>query len=347
MKRSKRFVSAFILVTLSLIALSAQAQRQNPRVITRQVRDILQRLTQSTDRFRNGLNAEGEQSRADRRPDNINSLELEFENATKQLHNRFKHSLVRAADVRNVLQTASPINDFVSRRRFDVQTQNDWGAVRGNLEELASVYHLNWEWKTLPTASTSGSNRLSDKELDVLIGRIENGGDQLRSSLTDAFDQTTYDRTRREGKINDLVRRFKQSTDRLRNRFDARQLVVGDVERVLGQATLVDTVMRNNTVTDRAQGVWSALRGDLTALARAYTVSPSWGNTPTAQTDSSGNNRLTGTFRLNVSRSDDSRDKAERATQICLTANGSESTAKLLSDLNLLRCSQLSGVVQQ
>ena len=316
MKNSKRVVSVFILITLSLIALSTKAQRQNSRVSNRQVSDILQRLTQSTDQFRNGLKADAGQSRADRRPaNNINTLERNFENATNQFNDRFRRRRASANDVRNVLQTASPINDFISSRRFDVPTQTDWASVRRNLEELASAYALNWQWQPLPTVSASGSNRLSDRELDVLIGRIENGGDQLRSSLTDSFDRTPYDRTRGEGNVNDAVREFKRSTDQLRDRFDAKQLMVGDVESVLGQATLIDTLMRNNQVTDRAQGDWSALRGDLTALARAYDVNPSWRNTPTAQTGSSGNGRLTGTFRLNVSRSDDPQGKAQRATQ--------------------------------
>ena len=292
MQISKRIVFLFLLITLSTIALSANAQRQYSRVNTRQVSDILQRLAESSDRFRNALNTAVEQSRADGRPENdINSFERDFETATNQLNDRFKRRRAGASDVRNVLQKASLINDFINRRRFDAQVGNDWAPVRSNLEELASAYAVNWQWnqQTVPPVSTSRSYRLSERDLDQLIQRIGTGGDTFRSSLTEAFDRTPYDQTRSEGRMNDTVLGFKNATDQLRNHFDARQLVASDVERVLSQATPIDAYMRNNQLTDRAQNDWSALRGDLEGLASAYNITPNWGSIPSLQpTASSG-----------------------------------------------------------
>ena len=279
MKNSKFIVCMFLLFTLSSIGVSAIAQRQSSRVNTRQVSDILQRLAQSSDRFRNSLNAAVEQSRADGRPENdINSFERDFENAANQLNDRFKRRRASAVDVRNVLQKASPINDFISRRRFDPKAQNDWLSVRSDLEALASAYAVNWQWnpQTLPPVSTSRSHRLSDRELGQLIQRIEAGGDTFRSSLTDAFDRSRYDPTRSEGKMNDAVAGFKNASDQLRNHFDARQLVASDVQELLAQATPVDAYMRNNKLTDRAQNDWSTLRSDLEGLASAYNTVPNW-----------------------------------------------------------------------
>jgi hypothetical protein len=336
MKISKRIVSLFLLITLSTITLSAKAQRQSSRVNTSQVSGILQRLAQSSARFRNSLNTAVEQSRADGRPENdINSFERDFENATSQLNDRFKSRRAGAADVRNVLQRASSINDFISRRRFDAQTQNDWASVRSNLEALAQAYAVNWQWnqQTLPPVGTSRSFRLSDRDLDQLIRRIETGGDTFRSSLTDAFDRSRYDATRSEGRMNDAVGSFKNATDQLRNRFDARQSVAGDVQRVLGQATPVDAYMRNNKLTDRAQSEWSSLRSDLEALASAYNISPNWGNSPTLQTGHSANDRLTGTFKLDSSRSDDPRDVAARATRNLSNNDRQDVSDRLLARL--------------
>jgi hypothetical protein len=55
MKNLKGFVSVLILITLSSICLNAQTQQQPNR---RQVSDILRRLTQSTDAFRNSVGDE-------------------------------------------------------------------------------------------------------------------------------------------------------------------------------------------------------------------------------------------------------------------------------------------------
>jgi hypothetical protein len=291
MRISRLIVSLFLLITLSSIGLSVRAQRQNSRVNTRQVSDILRQLAESSDRFRNSLNTAVEQSRADGRPENdVNSLERDFENATNQLNDRFKRRRAGAADVRNVLQKASPINDFISRRRLDAQAQDDWASVRSNLEALASAYAVDWRWnaQTRPPVSTSRSYRLSDRELDQLIGRVETGGDTFRSSLTDAFDRSRYDQTRSEGNMNDVVRDFKSATDQLRNRFDAKEAVAGDVEHLLEHATPIDSYMRNNKLTDRVQNDWSTLRGDLEGLASAYNIAPHWVNNPPSQVGFSG-----------------------------------------------------------
>ncbi|HKZ77017.1 MAG TPA: YMGG-like glycine zipper-containing protein [Pyrinomonadaceae bacterium] len=319
MSNSKRIFSMFLLVTLSSIGLSAKAQRQSSRVNTRQVSNILRQLEQSSDRFRNSLSTSLDQLRSDETSDqnHIKSVERDFENATNQLRDRFNRRRSTADDVQNVLQRASRINDFMNRNRLSSQVQNDWAAVGTDLNALANAYGISWRWnqQTLPPVSTSQSYRLSDRELDQLIRRIETGGDTFRSSLTDAFDRSPYDQTRSEGSMNDAVRSFKKATDQLRNHFDIKQLVAGDVEGLIGQATPLERFMRNNQVTDRAQSDWSTLRGDLNTLASAFNFSSDWQNNPYPQTGYNANNRLTGTFRLDSSRSDNPRDKADRATQ--------------------------------
>jgi len=316
MSNSKRILSMFLLVTLSSIGLSAKAQQQSSRVNTRQVSNILRRLAQSSDRFRNSLNDALDQGRSDETRSDINSIERDFENARNQLNNRFNRRRATSADVQNVLQRASRIDDFMNRYRLSSQVQTDWAAVGTDLNALANAYGISWRWKqqTLPV-STSQSYRLSDSQLDQLIRRIETGGDTFRSSLSDAFDRTPYDQTRSEAITNESVRNFKNSTDQLRNHFDTRQSVAGDVERVLGQATAIDRFMRDNQLTDRAQKDWSTLRGDLNALASAFNFSSDWQNNPYPQTGYNANSRLTGTFRLDSSRSDNPRDVADRATR--------------------------------
>src|SRR4029079_7887954 len=100
-----------------------------------------------------------------------------------------------------------------------------------------------------------------------------------------------------------------------RIRFDARQLVSDDVQRLLDQAQPIENFMRANALTEGARDDWSTLRTNLNLLANAYNISPSWVNNSSSQTGYKGTNRLTGTFRLDSARSDNPRDKAQRATQ--------------------------------
>jgi hypothetical protein len=322
MKISKRIVSVFILITLSSMGLSAQMQQRPSRVSDRQVSDILRRLTQSSSRFRKSLDTALDRSRSDgtRAEDDINSFVRDFDNATNQLKERFGRRRAVAADVENILQKAALITDFMNRNRANAEAQNGWVAVRTDLSALANAYGVTWQWnqQAVSPGSSSHLHQLSDNELHQLIRKIETDGDAYRSSLTDAFDRSGYDQTRSEGRLNDSVRDFKQATDRLRNRFDVRQLVVSDIENLLEHAAPIETFMQNNRLTERAQSNWSTLRGDLNALASAYNVSATWPNGPAPQLGSapySARNSLTGTFNLDTSRSGNPRDIADGATR--------------------------------
>jgi hypothetical protein len=316
----KNIVSVFILLAFSIvIGLSIQAQQQTIRNNTRQVGNLLQRLERSSSRFRNSLNVALVQGSVDQtRPQNdVSTFESGFELAINQFRDQFTRRLAVAADVESILQKASPINSFITQNDLNPGVKNDWTSVRTDLSTLASAYGVTWQWNhvTPIKVDANGSFRMSESELNQLIQRIENGGDMFRISLTDAFFQRPYDRTRSEGNMNDALRGFKKATDQLRIRFDAQQLVRDDVRRLLDQATALDNFMRDNPLTDRAKSDWSTLRGDLSVLATAYQVAPSWGNSPISSSGNKSTNQLTGTFRLDPSRSDNPRHKALRATQ--------------------------------
>ena len=335
---SKSIVSVFILLAFSIIAgVSIQAQPQPNRNNTRQVGNMLQRLERSSSRFRNSLNLALVQGSVDQtRPQNdVSTFESGFELAIKQFSDQFSRRLAVATDVESILQKASPINNFITQNTLNPRVKNHWTSVRTDLNTLANAYGISWQWSQLTPmkVDANGSFRLSESELNQLILRVENGGDTFRESLTEAFFRRPYDRTRSEGNMNDALRGFKKATDQLRIRFDARQLVADDVRRLLDQATALDIFMRDNPLTERVKRDWSRLRGDLSVLASAYEVAPSWGNSPISSSGNKSTNRLTGTFRLDSSRSDNPRDKARRATQNLRTDERQEVTDQILARL--------------
>jgi hypothetical protein len=316
----KSIVSVCILLAFSIvIGVSIQAQQQTNRNNTRQVGNILQRLERSSSRFRNSLNVALVQRTVDQtRPQNdISTFEFGFELAIKQFRDQFTRRLAVASDVESILQKASPINSFITQNTLNRRVKNDWTSVRTDLNRLANAYGVSWQWSQLTPmkVDANGSFRLSDSELNQLIQKIENGGDKFRMSLTDAFFRRPYDRTRVEGNMNDALRGFKKATDQVRIHFDARELISDDVKYLLHHAEPLDNFMRDNPLTDRVKSDWSTLRADLSVLASEYDVAPSWESSPSLQTGSKNTNRLTGTFRLDSSRSDNPWDKAQRATQ--------------------------------
>lgn len=128
--------------------------------------------------------------------------------------------------------------------------------------------------------------------------------------------------------INLFVRDFEESVRRLHDRFDSRQATRSDVQDVLNRASRIDVFMRRHNLDTRTQSEWSSMRVGLNQLASAYNLRwtqtanvyppvnnypnryPDYGNTQNRFGD-----RLTGTYRLDSSRSDDARNAAERATR--------------------------------
>jgi len=311
-----------ILFALGLVGMSAQAQRRSNGTTDRQVSVILQRLEQSSSRFRNSLNLVLINGRVDEtRPQNdINSFEPAFSTAIDQFRDKFSRRQDGGADVQNILQKAALVNGFMTRNRLNATAQNDWATVRNNLNTLANAYGVSWQWNrpTLPPVSSSQLSRLSDSELNQLIQRIETGRNTFASSLTAAFDRNRYSQTGSERNMLVAVGDLKNATDQLRNQFDARQPLVDYVARVLARATPIDTYMSHNRLTTQAQTDWGTLRADLNTLAGALNVAATWQNGADWRRPEAGYNsdsRLTGTFRLDPSRSDNPRDIADRVTR--------------------------------
>lgn len=164
-----------------------------------------------------------------------------------------------------------------------------------------------------------------------LVRRIELRTDTFRNSLGNALDRSTIDNTRREDNINQFVSDFEGAVDQLNSRVQSRQFSSADIQLVLDRASLVDRFMRRNRVGGQAEVEWSSLRQDLNQLAGLYSLT--WRGNRRNNTDDdyaqgiypqnnypqnnypSGNtasNRLTGTYRLDATRSDDARQIAER-----------------------------------
>ncbi|HYY56216.1 MAG TPA: YMGG-like glycine zipper-containing protein [Pyrinomonadaceae bacterium] len=164
----------------------------------------------------------------------------------------------------------------------------------------------------------------SQRSTRQLIRRIEQRTAVFRASVDATLDSSRIDGTRREDNINQFMTDFEQSVRSLSDRFRSRQAVAADVQDVLTRAADINGFMQRNRLSTRAQTDWTALRQDLNELARVYNVSWNW-NTTTPYPPAGGGqgggyggyraNRLTGTFRLDPSRSDDARNVAERAVR--------------------------------
>ena len=165
-----------------------------------------------------------------------------------------------------------------------------------------------------------------------LITRIESRASAFRGSLDTSYNRTRVYNGRSQQELVTSTSDFQNAVYRLRTNFDRRQATTADVQEVLDRGATIDSLANSVRLNSAAQNNWSDLRADLNELARTFNLSwspnvttyPPTSNYPPASNYPStnypndsgyGRNQLTGTYRLNPSRSDDPRVQADRATQ--------------------------------
>jgi len=265
----------------------AQVVGQPYRISDKEVDRILHRIENQANTFRHSLDAALDRSRLNgtHREDDINAFIKSFDHQTKQLRDRFDDHKSVAADVEAVLNSAASIDQFMRRQPLRERAQNDWSTLRASLDDLAAAYNVTWRWEgvavlapaTVVTATPVGlPYRLTDKEVEQILHRIEDQSGKFRNSLDSALDRSRLNGTDREDDINAFVKEFDKEVRRLHDRFDDHKSVGADVQSVLDRAARIDGFMRRRGLSEKAQNEWSALRANLDELAAAYTVDWRW-----------------------------------------------------------------------
>ncbi len=151
---------SFMLIVGASSGPAVQAQ-QAYRVSDRQISDLLRRLDQNSGRFRNSLDSSLDRSRTDgtRAEDDINAFVRDFDDSVEQLRQRFNDRRSVAADVEAVLQKAAVIDNFMGRNFGASQPQNDWSALKTDLDTLASAYGVSWQWDRRTNDGYGNRNR--------------------------------------------------------------------------------------------------------------------------------------------------------------------------------------------
>jgi hypothetical protein len=160
--------------------------------------------------------------------------------------------------------------------------------------------------------------RGSQRQTQVLVNRIESRTDTFKRAVDMSLSRTPLTSTSREDRITDFIAAFETATDSLRQGIAGNRDVTDEINEVLTRATFIDRFMTRNRLSVRAQTEWNGLRNDLNSLARFHSVSWNWNRMPDYGPEpgmgtgggrgygrGGFDSRITGTYRLNRSLSDD------------------------------------------
>jgi cytochrome c556 len=265
-------------LAVALPALATGARAQEPfRVDDDQVKQILDRTARDVERFRKSLDSALDRSPVDgtRREDDINRFMKDFDQAAERMHDRFGDHNQATGYVSEVLRRAQVVDDFMLRHDLSPAAENDWSAVRTDLDNLALAYQVRWDWTGSPVVSREG-----DKDVKNLVSGVETAADRFKTSLKSSLEDGMFeDRAARED-VYKAVRDFEAATDRWKSHFGDHDAATTDAADVLRRAATIDAFMRDNPLTPAAQSDWAALRAQLDLLAGAYNVPWDWNAVP-------------------------------------------------------------------
>jgi hypothetical protein len=155
MKRSTTLRSSGLLVITAALALGLQyastvrGSIQNSALNKSWTKQVIQCLEETTDQFRSSFDAGLDRSRIDGSSyeDFMNSVMAQFERSVDKLEDDANSSKqLDSTDITLALTNAAAIEDFLRRYTLPDRTRRDWTRVKANLDDLAFINRVAWDW---------------------------------------------------------------------------------------------------------------------------------------------------------------------------------------------------------
>lgn len=203
------------------------------------------------------------------------------------------------------------------------------------LRKFFSIYALTGFALFSLAASANAQYTRNAGEVRIIIRQLDSKVDDFKLSLKRELDYTPLGRIE-EDSIKTELRNFEESIRYFKDNFQRNRENADDVSSILGSARNINSFLNRFRFGSRLKNDWSETRRILENLAANYQVPVIWSdrnnypNTdnnrypndypdtdnnryPNSYPSNSNSYGLTGTYKLNVSRSENTRDIAERA----------------------------------
>lgn len=116
-------------------------------------------------------------------------------------------------------------------------------------------------------------DRYNNRSLRDAARRVSDRSRDFQRHIDEALDRSRYDDTRREDRINDVARDFRNTANDFKNQVgDGRNLNRGanEAQRLLQLGSQIDRFISRNRIDSRSASDWSQIRQDLRLIADAY-----------------------------------------------------------------------------
>jgi hypothetical protein len=222
----KTIVAFLAVAVLSAGATLTQAQRQNYRGTFRSVRQLILRIENRTDLFRNSLNVQSQGRVYGTDGTNLENSLQDLKTAIGQLRTRFDRRETTAADVQEVLNRAASIERFIGRNIRGAALRN-WTNLRADLTQLATVFNLTWPSITQSYPNTNPNANPGPYSSTLLTGtyRLDPSNSDDPGQAADKATQSLPYRDR--SRLRDQLAARLESPDQIALELRGRDVTIG------------------------------------------------------------------------------------------------------------------------
>ena len=183
-------------------------------------------------------------------------------------------------------------------------------------------------------ANAEGQNRRSEREVRNILRDLNSKIDDFRFELDNEFRRSSISRNE-QNEINNNIEDLENNISKFEGKLQRRRESANDVSSILDSAKNVNDFVIRQRFSGKAAGYWTNVRGLLDRLASNYNVSWDWndGNYNPSSNTNSYSSTLTGTYQLDVSRSENTRDIADRAIRNSNTQDNNDARQDLEAKL--------------
>ena len=117
-----------------------------------------------------------------------------------------------------------------------------------------------------------GNNGYYNGQLKSTIKRLKNDSKDFAKFVDRDLDNSLYNGSDREDRLNDLVKDFRNAANRLEDRFDERNInrTSGEVQNLLSIANQVDRAISRARLSYNVENYWNNIRYQLNDISNAY-----------------------------------------------------------------------------
>lgn len=358
---SQKFKFASILAIIAAMAVTAMAQNAY-NVSGRQVRALIDRIESQTNTFRADAERSIDRSiwNGTNREASMDSLLNSFETSTDQLSNNFNGRRSAASDVQEVLSRAAAVDRLMRNNSFPARVESEWTQIRSDLDTLASYYTVRFDWMNTGGVYTNGGVVVApgrgwgNNRYTATPAQVRTLAYQLRNR-TSSF-QTTFNRwSGRRGfwannnVDNDVIQAVAALTTAANSYSSGyTNSTARDLDTILRSAATIDAFVRSsNNLNYNVSSQWSLIRSDINTLTGYYGMNnwdwraPVWDGGNTGYNNDRGGNwngnrrgfdaMITGTYRLNPTRSDNVTDVISRSLGTSYDTQSRERQSRMLA----------------